>query len=191
MNLFNICNKNNLEIVSFLRGSRKYFNEIFEFTGVKSKNTLVKCLNELVSFRVANCEKSKSNTFYSLNFESGLTISILMFIDKLRVEKLSSVINFVFRDLILGVKPNLLILFGSYAKGNYSKGSDLDLLIVGGVRDKKKLIEEVSLKYGIEVNCVYMDFKEFNVLNESLNHIIKTGYPLVGGEFFYNEFKKI
>ena len=59
-----------------------------------------------------------------------------------------------------------IILFGSYARGDYSKGADIDLLLLldhldnpGAERDKyMETICELSLKYDIVVSIIPMDY---------------------------------
>ena len=68
------------------------------------------------------------------------------------------------------LSPNELILFGSRAKGNFKKGSDIDIAVKGGRelthREERKLkerIEELSGLYSVDIvfwEKLDMDFKE-------------------------------
>lgn len=186
-----IFNKNSLKIIKLLRGGKQYFNQLSENGNITSKNSLLKSLNGLCDLGVLKKEKNKSNTFYSLNYDNSLTVSILLFVDKLFFESLSFSVKGCINEIISMIKPNILVLFGSYAKGNITKYSDVDLLVIADKKINNYKIKEMALRYGVNISTTIMRFSEFNILNESLNHVIKTGHPIVGGEYFYNEFKKI
>jgi len=67
-----------------------------------------------------------------------------------------------------------IILFGSRAKGNYKKGSDVDLAIIG---DERKfsyyLNEETNLPYFFDV----VNLKKLN--DEILEHIKRVGKDIL------------
>jgi len=55
------------------------------------------------------------------------------------------------RDKIAGkIKPEKIILFGSYAKGTQNEDSDIDIAVI--VKDKKK-----SSKRNIEIKRIFFD----------------------------------
>jgi predicted nucleotidyltransferase len=65
------------------------------------------------------------------------------------------------------VKDSVIILFGSYARGDFSKESDIDILIIG----KNEKAEEALMKFG----AIYrknMSIKTMNV-NDFVNNIKK------------------
>lgn len=183
-------NKNSIKIIEVLRDGRMYFNEIHEKVGIKSKNNLLKNLNALASSKLLIKEEKKSNTFYSINYSNSILIAILNLIDHIKFENLPFNVKKGILEGIIELKPKMAILFGSFAKNSYKKGSDIDLLFFGALKNKEK-IKEISNKYGILLNVVFMNFKELNLKSESIRHIFKTGYPLVGGIYFYNEIKEI
>jgi predicted nucleotidyltransferase len=189
--MFELINKNTCKIIDNL-SDRRYLNELAEITKIKSKNNLLKNLRNLSKANVIIIEKNRSNTFYSLNYNNPLTIAILNLInmfkfDKLPFDKKSSVL-----EIVSDLKPLIAILFGSTAKLNYSKGSDIDILIVtdDNINYKEK-IREFSEQYGVKINPILISIQDFEKKDESLIHILKTGYPLTGEIFFYNELKKI
>jgi predicted nucleotidyltransferase len=63
-----------------------------------------------------------------------------------------------------------IILFGSYARGDYSKGSDIDLLLLldhldnpGAERDRyMAIICDLSLKYDMVVSIITMDYATYH-----------------------------
>ena len=82
-----------------------------------------------------------------------------------------------------GDRIKKIILFGSYARGDYDEESDIDILIVGDIEldDIIDLIFEILIKYGILINAVVESTSEFekwkdtsfhqNVLNEGISLI--------------------
>jgi len=63
-----------------------------------------------------------------------------------------------------------IILFGSYARGDYSKGSDIDLLLLldhldnpGAERERyMAIICDLSLKYDMVVSIIPMDYASYH-----------------------------
>ena len=186
---YSTVNRNAIKIIEVLAEGRAYLNEIYEKTGIKSKNNLLKNLNSLTNNKILIKEENKSNTFYSLNFKNNVLVALLNLINKTKFESLSFDIKKGVMEAIFTSKPRIAILFGSYAKKNYNKKSDVDLVFFDAV--EKKGINEISSKYGIKLNITFMRIDELQKDNEALSHIIKTGYPIVGGEYFYNESEKI
>jgi predicted nucleotidyltransferase len=184
-----LLNKNVIKILTVLK-KKCYFNQISELSGIKSKNNLLKNLDLMVSLKVLKKEKNKSNTFYSVNYENQFCLSLLQLINinkfqKLPFERRKSVL-----DLINEVKPLMCVLFGSSAKGNFKKESDLDLLLVF---DKKKEVDikEISSRYGVRINVIVLGFSEININDETVKHIFKTGYCVIGYNYFYEVFKSV
>jgi len=57
-----------------------------------------------------------------------------------------------------------IILFGSYARGDYTEESDIDILIVGDV-DFDYIIDlctKLLLKYGVVINAIIESEEQFN-----------------------------
>ena len=183
-------NNNSIKIIEVLVEGKAYFSEIYEKTKIKSKNNLLKNLNLLTSNRILIKEEKKSNTFYSINYLNNLSIAILNLINQTKFEKLPFNIKKSVLDSIFALKPRIAILFGSYAKENYKSNSDVDLLFISSNEDKKT-IKEISSRYGIKISLIFISPKEFDSRNEQIAHILKTGYPIIGEEYFYDEFRKI
>ena len=174
---YSTVNRNAIKIIEVLADGRAYLNEIYEKTGIKSKNNLLKNLNSLTNNKILIKE------------ENNVLLALLNLINKTKFENLPFDVKKGITEAVFTFKPRIAILFGSYAKKNYNKKSDVDLVFFDAV--EKKGINEISSKYGIKLNITFMQIDELQKDNETLNHIIKTGYPLAGGEYFYNEAKKI
>ena len=188
-----ITNKNAIKILEDLEGKRLYFSQIHELTKIKSKNNLVKNLDLLAEFNILKKEKGKGNTFYSINYDNFVAITSLQLINSIKFYSLPFERRKAVEELTGSLKPVIAVLFGSTAKGGFKKESDVDLLIV--FKDKKEkyyeTVKKVSSKYGIRLNPVIISLDEFFSPNDALKHIIKTGYPIAGYNYFYEQYKKI
>src|SRR3989344_8365244 len=143
-------NRNAIKIIEVLADGRAYLNEIYEKTGIKSKNNLLKNLNSLTNHKILIKEENRSNTFYSLNFKNNVLVALLNLINKTKFESLSFDVKKGTMEAIFTSKPRIAILFGSYAKRSYTKKSDVDLLFFDAI--EKKMVNEISSKYGIKLN---------------------------------------
>ena len=82
--------------------------------------------------------------------------------------------------IVMGVHPIKVILFGSYARGNAGKGSDLDFLIVEEVpfnatRSRRKEIGNIHrLLRGIRIPIDILVYSkdEFDKWTSSKNHVV-------------------
>ncbi len=72
----------------------------------------------------------------------------------------------------LEAKPLITIIFGSYAKGNYTADSDIDILLIFQKLENESQIENAAKKIGMRTNTrispVYLNYKNFeaNFLNK-------------------------
>lgn len=193
MDYNNILNKNVLKIIESLRKNRLYLNQIYEETKIKSKNNLLKNLDIMRKLNIVKMEKSKGNTFYSINYDNNIAITLLQVIDMIKLQNLPFERRKAILEVAEKVKPTLAILFGSTAKNNFKEHSDIDILLVdnNALNQNDKKIGEIGRRYGIKINSVALRFENFNIGDDTMKHIIKTGYPITGGIYFYNEYKKI
>ena len=83
--------------------------------------------------------------------------------------------------IILSIaSPDQIILFGSYAKGNYTEKSDIDLLIVKkDLNNGNKIIDSIyrsfyENKIGISVDVLTIDYNKYLELNNKIGYIYKT-----------------
>ena len=78
------------------------------------------------------------------------------------------------------VSPDKIILFGSYARGEHSPKSDIDLLIIK--KDLKNEREINNLLYraffenkiNIPIDLISIDYEKYNELNNKLGYVYKT-----------------
>jgi len=76
--------------------------------------------------------------------------------------------------------PDQIILFGSYARGNYTEKSDIDLLIIKkNLKNGNNIIDSVyrafyENKINISVDLLTIDYNRYNELNNKIGYIYKT-----------------
>ena len=68
-------------------------------------------------------------------------------------------------------KPLIALIFGSYAKGNFTKDSDIDILLVFQEIKQKNIentAKRISMRTNTKISPVYVGYKEFekNLLNK-------------------------
>lgn len=126
------------------------------------KNHLDKLLKEnLISKRYEG-----RNLKFFINTKNIHIVPYLYQIEYSRLMKLPRTIKDMLFDFlsVLEKKPIIVLVFGSYAKGNYTKVSDLDILLVLNEINKKELEIKsriVSERYSIKLEPVYISWKEF------------------------------
>ena len=107
-------------------------------------------------------------------------------------KKISNAINEFLNEL--EEKPLIALIFGSYAKGNYTKDSDIDILLIFQELTNQKDIENtakrISLRTNTKISPVYVKYKEFekNFLNkehEFSNEIRNNIIIITGIEQYY------
>lgn len=92
--------------------------------------------------------------------------------------------NPIILEIVEKISPNISgisMIFGSYAKGNQKKGSDIDIFVAGTY--KKEEIAKISTLYGIEINIKNYPMNVFlKAINDDIlitevlvNHIMITG----------------
>ena len=79
---------------------------------------------------------------------------------------------------ILGDKLRKIILYGSYARGNYNEESDIDVMVLADVSNEKELQElekavwnigwDVGFEYDIMVSVFLKDNNHFNEWRDSM-----------------------
>jgi len=107
-------------------------------------------------------------------------------------KKVSNSINEFLNEL--EEKPSVALIFGSYAKGNYSTNSDIDIFLVFQKINNPTNIENtakrVSMRTNTKLSPVYVDYKDFekNFLDknhEFSNEIRQNIIILLGVEHYY------
>lgn len=106
--------------------------------------------------------------------ESPKTIAYLKQVNTERFLSLPKKIQISITDFLheLEIKPLITIIFGSYAKGDYTKDSDIDILLVFQKVENESQIENtadrISMRTNTKISPVYLNYKSFeeNILNK-------------------------
>ena len=76
--------------------------------------------------------------------------------------------------------PDQIILFGSYARGDNTEKSDIDLLIIKkGLKKGRDIIGSIYMAFyenniNIPVDLLAIDYNRYNELNNEIGYIYKT-----------------
>jgi len=93
--------------------------------------------------------------------------------------KLKKVLNIVTKEIqnIFGDKLHEIILFGSYARGDFDKESDIDIIVLVDMPDVElnnyisvvtDATYDLDLKYNILLSIVLKDINQFNLWKATL-----------------------
>lgn len=132
-----------------------------------SPNYVSAYMNFLVKKEIVKEEKLEKKRVYLrrfyLDFNSNLTKNIFLLIKEEEKEnffrKYKKLKPF-FDNLGEEVKTDFIVVYGSYARLAAEKDSDLDLLIVGNIRDTEK-IREIFVALDIEISIKIESIKDF------------------------------
>lgn len=126
--------------------------------------------------RLLKKQKSGNQINYFLDYSKEALTPMLHAVEYSRIEKLPTKIKLSVREFLreLKNKPIIAVLFGSYAKGNYTKDSDIDVLLVFQKIESEKQIEDTAKKISMRTNTkiaqVYLDY---NIFRESFHNSTK------------------
>lgn len=61
--------------------------------------------------------------------------------EKLRTDKITpELIDYIVQKIVSAIQPEKIILYGSYARGDYHKDSDLDLFIIKDGEESSRMV---------------------------------------------------
>lgn len=178
------------------RYSKFHLREISRITKM-NENSVFRFLKELEEIKILTSEKTGNLKRYSvLKNEKVYSLFLLMDMEKyLKIEKIrKKAIDYFAQHL--KKKPEIILLFGSSAKENYTKDSDIDLILISEEDLDVSLAEEYSeSQTGLKINSRQIGFenfkKEIKLKNDkTLEAAISSGYPLTGHILFYQEILK-
>jgi predicted nucleotidyltransferase len=82
--------------------------------------------------------------------------------------------------IVSTVSPDKIILFGSYARGDYKKNSDIDILILKrGLQNERDVtgnlyMEFFNKKITMPIDLIAVDYDKYNKLSDDIGYIYKT-----------------
>ena len=114
-------------------------------------------------------QKSGNQIKYFLNYSKKALIPMLYAVEFSRLEGLPSKIRMSIQDFLgeLEIKPLIAILFGSYARGDYTKESDVDILLIFQKLEKRKdkdienTAKKISMRTNTEISPIYLEYPVF------------------------------
>jgi predicted nucleotidyltransferase len=134
-----------------------YINELARLIGA-STGTVQRELRRLEKDGVAGSERRGHQVYYMLNKSNSLLPELKAIIDK------TIGIEHIMRESLGGLTGiEYSFLFGSYVKGDFGSDSDIDLYVLGSVKDVEiqVAVEEVEKMIGREVNYHLSAVDEF------------------------------
>jgi len=183
LKLFYEDKKARFHLREIARKTKLYANSAARFLNQLEKEGLLTSQKDgnLKKYKIKKNEKL-SNIFNSFDIER---------LNKLPLARKRAIDYFIEK---LQERPIIVLLFGSTAKENFRKKSDIDLfLIVNKKIDITKAKDYVDAQVGIKINCfqiIYDEFlkeiklKEDKVIQSALN----TGYPIFNQAVFYKAY---
>jgi predicted nucleotidyltransferase len=111
--------------------------------------------------------KAGNQLQYSLDYSKEALTPVLYAVEQARIEKLPSKIRLAISEFMkeLAEKPIIALIFGSYARGEHTSSSDIDILLVFQSIKKPGEIEStakrISMRTNTRINPVYLGYKEF------------------------------
>lgn len=184
-----------LECFYLNRNKEIYFSEILRQTNL-TQNTTLKHLKSLVDNGIINTTKKIANTFYNVNPKNPLIYSIFSYFDYKRFNGLPFIRKRAISEFLekIDKKPLIAFIFGSTAKGTFSKESDIDVILIYNKREKEqeKLKEDIEAITGTKIQTFIFEydyFKEQMKKQEDnlLMSAVKTGFVMEGHSYFYKE----
>jgi predicted nucleotidyltransferase len=89
-------------------------------------------------------------------------------------------IDQIIKIIVSTAAPDKIILFGSYARGDNRKGSDVDILILKkGLKNERDITSRLYIdffdnKIPTPVDLIAIDYDRYNELNDDIGYIYKT-----------------
>ncbi len=141
-------------------------------------------LNELRSINILDYKTEGKNHVYFIK-KSLVSKSFILNAENYKLAKIllkHQELEPIFQDIIQKSKCSLIILFGSYAKGNPRQDSDIDIYIE---TTNPKIKEEVQKIYDL----INVKIGKFNPEDLLIKEIIKNHAIIKGGEEYYEKIK--
>lgn len=158
--------------------------------GMPSVDYALKKIDKLIKKK-----KSGNQINYFLSYSSEAIVPALYAVEYSRFEELPSKVKLTIRSFLkeLSDKPIIAAIFGSYAKNDYTKDSDIDIFLVFQEIKNSKNIEttakKISMRTNAEINPVYLDYNSFresfhNSTKEFFKNLKKTKILVMGIEWW-------
>ena len=179
-----LLNKNKLKILREF--STDYTKRIYGRNIAKklrmNQKTISNILNKLEKEHILKFTQEGKNKYYYLNEFYPYIKEIIQLIETQRkinfLEKYKKLKEFFLK--LEKMAEEILIIFGSYANLSANEKSDLDVFVIGGIRD----IEDLEELYNVKINIVKSNKNKFDKKEHIIKEIIKNHIILKGVEGF-------
>lgn len=176
--------KTEFEILEyFIKGKDKLFHgrELSRLLN-KNQKTISNSLIKLEKKNILSFNYKGKNKYYFLNFDNPTINEIINLVEiNKKIKFLNKNITLI--DPIRELEKNcngILVIFGSYAKGNEKKKSDIDLFLIGNINN----LELIKKTYNLKLHIIKSDKKKFKKNNFFIKEIIENHIIIKGVEEF-------
>ena len=176
-----VQNKNNLElgIILVLLRNKIHLREIARNLN-ESHSTILRKINELLKENIIDYKKEGKNKIFFIknnlkakNYVYSAEIHKLNMLLKKHPE-----LSIIFEDIKRVFSKGMIILFGSYSKGNPKPDSDIDIYLETNDNKLKNKVKEINSKLNIKIG-------KFDIKSLLIKEIIKNHIIIRGLENFY------
>lgn len=180
-----VQNKNiELEIILTLIKGESHLREIARAIG-EPHSTVLRRINELVKENILDYKKEGKNKIFLIknNIKSKNYVYSAEIYKLNKLLKKHPELSIIFEDIKKNFSKGMIILFGSYAKGNEKPDSDIDIYLETTENKIKNKIKEINSKLSIKIG-------DFDINSLLIKEIIKNHVIIRGVEGYYtkNEF---
>mgnify|MGYP001558553237 CR=1 FL=1 len=147
-----------------------------------NQKTVANVLNNLEKQNILKYSTEGKNKYYFLNKLNPQIPEYLKILELVRKNYFTAK-NSKIRELFTALEKNTsgtLIIFGSYANFTNNEKSDLDIFVLGKIKDVKELGE----KYNLQINIIKSTRDKFNKDEVFIKEVIKNHIILKGVEEF-------
>jgi len=175
----NIC----LEIILQLIKKKSYLREIAREIN-ENHSTVLRNLNNLVKENILDYGIEGKNKVFFLknNFNARNLIYSAEFYKLSKFLDKHQEMNVIFEDIKKNTSREMILLFGSYAKGIAKKDSDIDIYVETEDNKLKKKIQGLNSKLSVKIG-------RFDLNSLLIKEIIKNHIVLRGVEDYYEKNK--
>jgi len=178
-----VQNKNNLEfeIILVLLKNKIHLREIARILN-ESHSTVLRKIKELVRENILDYKKEGKNKVFFIkdNLKAKGYIYSAEIYKLNKILKKHPELTIILEDIKKNFKKSMIILFGSYAKGNPRLNSDIDIYLETGDNKIKNKLKELNSRLSIKIG-------KFDVNSLLIKEIIKNHIIVRGVEDFYEK----
>ncbi|MBI2004010.1 nucleotidyltransferase domain-containing protein [Candidatus Pacearchaeota archaeon] len=193
-----ILAKNELKILKLYKKNiflKISIREIMRKINSKSYQRVYEAVDKLNKKNILGLEKIGNTNLISLKL-SRESILLLSFLDEKEADKIPNYSNII---NIKEISDFLIVVTGSYAKGNFNKKSDMDLVIIipekENVVSVQKLVENMTMLFVPQIHLYVLRKKDFLEMLRSKEgnygkEIVKNKIILKNAQMFYELVKE-